>query len=115
MSSLVMEMRLPEKPRSGNPAPDPAVTAATKEGARTMAPTLAQACAAARLAGRAADATGQAQATGRSEGGKVERPSHASYYSPLPVGGIAMPKRDERSADIDQQEEVRRRVRRRSI
>ena len=50
----------------------------------------------------------QGQGSGGRRGGQ-DRPSHSSYYQPLPVGGMAPPTTDERSAAIQQQEKARRR------
>jgi hypothetical protein len=50
----------------------------------------------------------QGQGSGGRRGGQ-ERPSHSSYYQPVPVGGMATPTPDERSADIQQQDRKRRR------
>lgn len=50
----------------------------------------------------------QGQGSGGRRGGQ-DRPSHSSYYQPVPVGGMAPPNADERSAAIQQQEKARRR------
>lgn len=56
---------------------------------------------------------------GRSSGGdgkgELSRPTHASFYQPVPVGGMAPPKPDERSAAIQDAERVRQRGRSRRI
>lgn len=56
----------------------------------------------------------QGQGGGGRHGGQ-ERPSHSSFYQPVPVGGMAPPTTDERSADIQQQERRRQRDRGRSM
>ena len=56
----------------------------------------------------------QGQGSGGRHGGQ-ERPSHSSFYQPVPVGGMAPPTTDERSADIQQQERRRQRDRGRSM
>ena len=45
-----------------------------------------------------------------SEGkGQLSRPTHESFYQPIPVGGMAPPKTDERSKAIAEAEQKRRR------
>lgn len=51
---------------------------------------------------------------GKSEG-ELSRPTHSSFYQPLPVNGMAPPKQDERSRAIEANESVKRRGRGRSI
>ncbi|BFI96269.1 MAG: hypothetical protein RSP_17790 [Rhodanobacter sp.] len=50
----------------------------------------------------------QGQGSGGRRGGQ-DRPSHSSFYQPIPVGGMAPPTPDERSAAIQQQDKARRR------
>jgi len=69
-----------------------------RQASAAMAPTLGQELR------RQAPAESKAQGEGgRSEGGRGEVPSHSSFYMPLPVGGLAPPKTDERSQAIAQQ------------
>ncbi len=62
----------------------------------------------------AAEATGQGKSEGEGQGGRQggqERPSHSSYYNPVPVGGIAMPKRGSDIGDAVVQREAAQRKR----
>lgn len=62
-----------------------------------------------------ADKQAQSEGQGGRHGGQ-ERPSEASYYNPLPIGGISMPKRGSDIGDaVAQQDQAQRRRRSRSI
>jgi hypothetical protein len=62
-----------------------------------------------------ADKQSQGSGQGGRQGGQ-ERPSEASYYNPLPIGGVAMPKRGSDIGDaVIQQEMAQKRRRTRSI
>lgn len=69
-----------------------------------MAPTLSAAASGMPKRHSALSNAVTAQGDGKSEGqgggqGGQERPSHSSYYNPVPVGGIAMPKRGSTTGD----------------
>ncbi|WP_233842273.1 ankyrin repeat domain-containing protein [Dyella sp. 2HG41-7] len=67
----------------------------------------------------AAAATGQGKSEGEGQGGRQggqERPSHSSYYNPVPVGGMAMPQRSNTIGDaVVQREAAQKRRRTQSI
>ena len=67
----------------------------------------------------AAAATGQGKSEGEGQGGRQggqERPSHSSYYNPVPVGGMSMPQRSSTIGDaVVQREAAQKRRRTQSI
>ena len=67
----------------------------------------------------AAAATGQGKSEGEGQGGRQggqERPSHSSYYNPVPVGGMSMPQRSNTIGDaVVQREAAQKRRRSQSI
>ena len=67
----------------------------------------------------AAAATGQGKSEGEGQGGRQggqERPSHSSYYNPVPVGGMSMPQRSSTIGDaVVQREAAQKRRRSQSI
>ena len=108
-----------EKPVEKNMKPDemqrvpPTLGAALANGGMAMPKRHAT------LHEAAAAATGQGKSEGEGQGGRQggqERPSHSSYYSPVPVGGIAMPKRGSDIGDaVVQREAAQKRRRSQSI
>lgn len=79
----------------------------TRAATKHAAPTLGAAVSGATMPKRHSTlGEAAAAATGKSEGegqggrqGGQERPSHSSYYNPVPVGGMAMPKRGNTTGD----------------
>lgn len=96
----------------------------TRAATKRAAPTLGAAVSGATMPKRHSTlGEAAAAATGKSEGdgqggrqGGQERPSHSSYYSPIPVGGMAMPKRGSDIGDaVIQNEQAKKRTYSRSI
>lgn len=109
-----------EKPVEKNMKPDeqmhrvpPTLGAALANGGMTMPKRHAS------LYDAAAAATGQGKSEGEGQGGRQggqERPSHSSYYNPVPVGGMSMPQRSNTIGDaVVQREAAQKRRRSQSI